>query len=268
MAYDMVEVASAYSTLSKLVKADLDVEFEEGRIKGTEYANVYNQLMSNVLQLSMQAPTLGKQVEVADKDIELKDKQIEKIDKDIQLVDSEITLKACQEELTCAQKDKTLSDTIITQEQSSADLIIKEKEALIKDEQINLTAAQTIIAEKDALIKDEQVKLTKIQTLNGEKDLLVKDEDIATAQEQQQLYSRQREGFDDDIRRKMLDIQMNTWGIMFSSGLLEEKPAMICDDAVTDLYAFMSDKAGVPYVPGDCPEDTLRGNNDNETTTN
>jgi len=247
MAYDMVEVASAYSTLSKLVKADLDVEFEEGRIKGTEYANVYNQLMSNVLQLSMQAPTLGKQVEVADKDIELKDKQIEKIDKDIQLVDSEITLKACQEELTCAQKDKTLSDTIITQEQSSADLIIKDKEALIKD---------------------EQVKLTKIQTLNGEKDLLVKDEDIATAQEQQQLYSRQREGFDDDIRRKMLDIQMNTWGIMFSSGLLEEKPAMICDDAVTDLYAFMSDKAGVPYVPGDCPEDTLRGNNDNETTTN
>jgi hypothetical protein len=60
--------------------------------------------------------------------------------------------------------------------------------------------------------------------------------------EQSQLYARQREGFDDNLRHKMLDIQMNTWAMMFSSGLLTEKPDIITNDEVSDLYCYMKEQ--------------------------
>jgi hypothetical protein len=69
--------------------------------------------------------------------------------------------------------------------------------------------------------------------------------------EQSQLYARQREGFDDDLRRKMLDIQMNTWAMMFSSGLLTEKPSIIQNDEVSDLYCYMKEQVlEEPCDPG------------------
>ena len=66
--------------------------------------------------------------------------------------------------------------------------------------------------------------------------------DTPMKDEQTQLYERQREGFDDDLRRKMLDIQMNTWAMMFSSGLLTEKPSIIQNDEVSDLYCYMKEQ--------------------------
>jgi len=66
--------------------------------------------------------------------------------------------------------------------------------------------------------------------------------DTPMKDEQTQLYARQREGFDDDLRRKMLDIQMNTWAMMFSSGLMDEKPTIIQNDEVSDLYCFMKEQ--------------------------
>ena len=79
-------------------------------------------------------------------------------------------------------------------------------------------------------------------------ELLV-DQPVKDAQKS--LYIRQEAGFDDDLRRKMLDIQMNAWAMMFSSGLLTSKPAIIANDAVTNLYNVMLDKAApaAPKVP-------------------
>jgi len=119
MAYDLVAVEQAYKVLTGLIKTDLAVEWSKGRIKGTEYADTYQQLMNTCLTLAMDTP-----------------------------------------------------------------------------------------------MKDEQT----------------------------QLYERQREGFDDDLRRKMLDIQMNTWAMMFSSGLLTEVPKIITNDEVTDLYCYMKEQ--------------------------
>ena len=66
--------------------------------------------------------------------------------------------------------------------------------------------------------------------------------DTPLKDEQAQLYKRQREGFDDNLRQKMLEIQMNTWAMMFSSGLLSEKPTIITNDEVSDLYCYMKEQ--------------------------
>ena len=137
MAYDFDQIEEAFDRLSVKVEEKLSAEHKAGRIKGTEYADVFNNLMAEILRLSFQTP-----------------------------------------------------------------------------------------------VNDMQVQFTE----------------------------RQKEGFDDNIRQKMLEIQMNAWAMMFSSGLLEEKPCIIQDDEVTTLYCYMKNLAGVPEDPqnpcGDCPATT------------
>ena len=96
---------------------------------------------------------------------------------------------------------------------------------------------------KDLLVKDAQIakinadkELTAAQTLaypaQQAKDLLVKQANI-------DLLERQREGFDDNKHQKLFEAQMNAWALMFSSGILETKPAIINDDAVSALYSTL-----------------------------
>jgi len=51
------------------------------------------------------------------------------------------------------------------------------------------------------------------------------------------LYNRQREGFDDNVRQKLFDTQVNSWGLMFSAGMLDEKPSFITNQNVDTLYS-------------------------------
>jgi len=148
MAYDMSEVQSAYKSLTGLVKIDLEVEFSSRRIKGTEYADVYNSLMGTALQLAMSAPEKGTAAELAAKDLLLKDKELELGEKKLELMQAQIDLET------------------------------------------------------------EKLKLTE----------------------------RQIQGFDDNINQKLVELQMNAWSVMYSSGLLTEKPDVISSDALSELY--------------------------------
>lgn len=53
---------------------------------------------------------------------------------------------------------------------------------------------------------------------------------------QASLYARQEQGFDDNLRQKLFETQMNSWAMMFSSGLLEYEPQVIKDQEATELY--------------------------------
>jgi len=53
---DLKRVIDTYDVLSAKIKNDLNDEFKKGRIKGTEYANVYSSLMGIILQLAFQTP--------------------------------------------------------------------------------------------------------------------------------------------------------------------------------------------------------------------
>ena len=53
---DLKRIIDTYEVLSTKVKQDLDEEFTNKRLKGTEYATVYSNLMSTILQLAFQTP--------------------------------------------------------------------------------------------------------------------------------------------------------------------------------------------------------------------
>ena len=56
MSYDVEQIKQMYDELSNKVKNDLNEQFNLGRLKGSDYANVYAQLMNTILQLSFETP--------------------------------------------------------------------------------------------------------------------------------------------------------------------------------------------------------------------
>jgi len=117
--FDNEKIIETYDVLTSRIKKDLDEQFKLGRIKGSDYANAYVQLMNTALQLAFKTPLESKQIE---------------------------------------------------------------------------------------------------------------------------LYDRQIKGFDDNIKIKLFQAQINAWGSMVASGMLEAKPAIINDDEVSKLYNELLDK--------------------------
>ena len=76
MAYDIGQVSYIFDELSTKIKAQLDEEYRNGRIKGTEYADVYNELMKSILGLAFDAPLKEKQLALSEADLGLKEKQL------------------------------------------------------------------------------------------------------------------------------------------------------------------------------------------------
>lgn len=81
------------------------------------------------------------------------------------------------------------------------------------------------LTSKELCIKTEQCNLTKKQ--------------VASEESKRQVLDRQRAGFDDNLRQKLFEAQMNAWALMYSSGILVKAPTIITDDAVSHLYAQM-----------------------------
>lgn len=110
---------------------------------------------------------------------------------------------------------------------------------------VYLGSMQSVIAQSIQFVLQEKkveadVELAKAQAseleLNGvdkrltnEKQREAKDAEIA-------LLERQKEGFDDNKYQKLFDSQMNSWALMYSSGLLTSQPDIIANDEVTTLY--------------------------------
>ena len=92
-------------------------------------------------------------------------------------------------------------------------------QAYIGGLQTCVTEAMKYIMQKDNLMKDIEVKQANIDLLN-----------------------RQKEGFDDNKHHKLFEAQMNAWALMFSSGLLETKPAIISNDSASSLYNTLKPK--------------------------
>ena len=127
---------------------------------------------------------------------------------------------------------------------AAIDFVLREK---VVEEQIAASQADTIVKQNqvaeqiaaskaDTAIKQDQS--TADLTLKAQQATKLGKETLAV-EEQTLLYERQRQGFDDNKNQKLLETQMSSWGLMFSSGLLTEKPAIITSDEVSKLYNFL-----------------------------
>ena len=79
-------------------------------------------------------------------------------------------------------------------------------------------------------------RLIEAETKNAEKDFETKVANIKNIEENTKLLERQRLGFDDNKYQKLFETQMNSWALMFSSGLLTDKPSIISNDSASALY--------------------------------
>jgi len=134
MSYDMNQVTQAYDTITSKLKTDLDQQFTSGRLKGSDYAATYAQLMATAMQLAFQTPKL------------------------------------------------------------EADTNLQKEQTITQQHQQDLTDAQKEVALKQA------------------------------------------KSFDQSIKLKLFKNQMDSWAMMFSSGMLEDKPDIIKNDQVSSLY--------------------------------
>jgi DNA primase len=255
MAYDYGEIALGFATLSKLVETKLAAEYETGRIKGTEYADVFNQLMQEILKLSFDSPLKDSQKELADAQVvdqqyvtqNIRPGELAKIECDTRLCESKISLTDSQKSLTDAQ---TADQEYVTANIRPHEAQLKEKELDLMAAKIDLEEAQVDLANKELLLKDKEIELAQQKILLMQKDVDYKDAQI-------RFTDRQIVGFDDNLKQKMLDTQMNAWGIMYSSGLLDQVPGIIAGCVVDGLYRNMAEGAGVP-VTGNCSNTTTR----------
>lgn len=107
---------------------------------------------------------------------------------------------------------------------------------------VSIAGMESALAQSIAFVLQKQdteskIELTKEQTLKTKYEV----ENILPAQKesinsQKQLYDRQKAGFNDNVRLKMYEYQLNSWGLMFSSGMLTTKPSIIDNDAVSTLH--------------------------------
>ena len=114
---------------------------------------------------------------------------------------------------------KAANENIKIQNQTSRITGAEYAEVYLGTMQSAISEAMKYILQKDNLIKDEELKQANIDLLN-----------------------RQREGFDDNKYQKLFEAQMNAWALMFSSGLLTDKPTIISNDSASALYNTLKPK--------------------------
>lgn len=255
-------IRDLYNSLVLDIRDTLDAEFDAGRLKNDEYRKALTALMSHALQQAVviaseeglkeaqieqiKAETAIKEAQ-SDKDLLLKDKQIDSINADIAL--------------RTAQKDKTLSDKSIAEAQSAKDLVLKDKQLdkydaeiasdnqRVTSMQIDDTIKQAQSA-KDLAVKDKQIeKLTKDialeeeQILTQQNDRIIKtaqsNKDLEVKTAQKELYIRQKEGFDDNARQKLLETQFNAFAMVYSSGMMDASatwPSALDGSQLSSMY--------------------------------
>ena len=114
-----------------------------------------------------------------------------------------------------------------------------------------ISEAMKFVLQNDTLAKELELKQAQIAKINAERDLVnaqlailgvQQAKDIEVKEANILLLNRQREGFDDNKHQKLFEAQMNAWALMFSSGLLTDKPTIISNDSASSLYNTLKPK--------------------------
>ena len=199
--------SAAFDEIGGKVSTYMITEFNEGRLKDTNYATVQAQAINAIIQgsltMSMQTDTQAAQTDAIRSDIIIKEAQSAK---DLLLKDKQIILTTNQGDTQIAQTAAIISDKIIKEAQSAKDLLLKDEQRTLTKNQGDTQIAQTAIVTAQKLLVDKQVetndadrqiKLYQLATLlPDEHNKNLKNQELVTAQIAQQgaekLYTEAR----------------------------------------------------------------------------
>ena len=233
----MKQVMVNYKIMASQVTRDLDKQFSEGKIKNTEFADVYNSLMAKVLSMAFESPISDGKLSQLESQICLTQAQCD----DQKYVTQFI--RPLEQQKMVSETQNIEARTELTNAQATDQVYvttyIRPEELLIKKEEVKIEKVKLDIAEQELLIKQQMLEIEK------EKLELAKA-DVAYKEAQTLLTIRQTAGFDDNKAQKLFDAQMNSWAMMFSSGLLTTVPTIISGDQASKLYCHLSGQLGLP----------------------
>lgn len=200
---------------------------EKGEIKGTDRARVVSETISQMaVNLTNTSLSTALAWQAQEKELALKKEELE------------VRLDVLQNEVEKSKEDIKLAKESVRLAQAKR---IREYGDATFDPDGN------VVALSDEGLVYEQEQLVKKQIEQGTATLTKMTDDLQTAakqrlnvEKQTELYQRQKEGFDDNKYQKLFESQLNAWGLMFSSGMLTEKPSIITGDKVSQLYAQLT----------------------------
>ena len=242
--YDMSQVVVNFKILGGQIKTELDKQFDEGRIKGTEYADVFNKLMSQALGFAFESPTKDAQTQQIEAQTELINSQNEDQKYVTDYIRPQERLKLiCEIDLCKAQVELTEAQTA---DQEYITEYIRPIELQIKQEELEIAKIKVDIEQQELLIKQEELEIKRVELDIAQQKLEIARQDAELREAQVRLTDRQIQGFDDNKAQKLFDAQMNAWAMMFSSGLLDQVPSIISGDKASELYCKLAAEVGVP----------------------
>ena len=200
---------------------------EKGEIKGTDRARVVSETIAQMaVNLTNTSLSTALAWQAQEKELALKKEELE------------IRIDILQKEVEKAKEDARLAKESVRLAQAKR---IREYGAATFDPDGNVIALSNegLVYEQEQLVKKQIEQGTAaINKLND--DLLTAAKQRLNVEKQTELYQRQKEGFDDNKYQKLFESQLNAWGLMFSSGMLTEKPSIITGDKVSQLYAQLT----------------------------
>lgn len=200
---------------------------EKGEIKGTDRARVVSETIAQMaVNLSNVSLSTALAWRAQEKELALKKEELE------------VRLDILQNEADKAEEDARAAKESVRLAQAKR---IREYGDATFDPDGNVIALSDrgLVYEQEQLVK-KQIEQGTASVNKLQDDLLTAAKQRLNIEKQTELYQRQKEGFDDNKYQKLFDSQINAWGLMFSSGMLTEKPAIITSDKVSQLYSQLT----------------------------
>jgi len=253
-----VDGTGVFDVLMTAVGSRLEEQYQEDRIKGSDYATAYLGAMQYAMAQAMQF-LLGKQQADAqaelikaqtsltikqeaeiDANILLKAKELQIKDQELLIRQQELVLKG--KEIELANKEIELKTQMVLTEQKKIALMeqqILELRAKITNETnlanstVSVNAAQItkITAEKDLLVQKKATEL--VQTVNPSGGLI---------KAQYDLYKKQATGFDRDAEQKAMKTIMDGWSVYVTADpAMAGIPELYKSGAIANVNTALSD---------------------------
>lgn len=223
-----VDGAGAFDTLMRSMVGHLELEFNKGRLRGADYANVYLNALTPVLQNAV--VFLLQKDEAANKAL-LVGAQVRLTEVQIKLAEAELAREILNKELIAAQVDKTKADTAISVQQvinlKSEDVVLIKQAAKLDAETINTTQQLNNLLAEECVLKS-QFDINKSQNLQVVAQTTLVNQKVATEKAQTsgvgieptsvigkqiKLYEAQSEGFKRDAEQKAAKIMIDSWNV-------------------------------------------------------